>query len=323
MRTVATALGDVPVDELGPTLSHEHLFMNLMAERRGDGLVHDERLLIEELAVFASQGGGTIFDLTAAELTVGSTPDSDRDFTAAAGQTRNPRAVAGIQRISRETGVHVVLGAGRYRDPYLREEVVAELGVDGIAEEIVRDLTDGIPGTSARAGLIGEIGADKWYVSENEAVLFRGAAAAHRATGAAVYTHAARWHVGLEQVEILVGEGVAPDRIVVGHVDTVPTPGYAAQVAATGAYVGIDTINTANPHEVRRRIDQILELVRLGHLERILIAHDVCTLSQLRTYGGNGFGFILGDFRTALLAAGLSQDEFDEIVVANPRRLLD
>lgn len=322
MRTVATALGDLPLDQLGRTMTHEHLFMNLMAERRGDGLVSDEALLIEELQVLADQGGQTIFDLTASELTVGSTPDSDRDFTAAPGQTRNPRSVEGIQRISRATGINVVLGAGRYRDPYLREDVVAELGVDGIAEEIVRDLTEGIPGTTARAGLIGEIGADKWYVSENEAVLFRGAAAAHRATGAAVYTHAARWHVGLEQVEILVGEGVAPEKIVVGHVDTVPTPGYAAQVAATGVYVGIDTINTANSREVRRRIDQILELRRLGHLNRIVIAHDVCTLSQLAANGGNGFGFVLGDFRTQLLAAGLSEEEFESIVVSNPRTLL-
>lgn len=322
MRTVATALGDIPLDQLGRTLTHEHLFMNLMAERRGDGLVSDEALLIEELQVLADQGGRTIFDLTAAELTVGATADSDREFTAAAGQTRNPRTVEGIQRISRATGVNVVLGAGRYRDPYLREEVVAELGVEGIADEIVRDLTEGIPGTTARAGLIGEIGADKWYVSENEAVLFRGAAAAHRRTGAPVYTHAARWHVGLEQVGLLVGEGVTPDKIVVGHVDTVPTPGYAAQVAATGAYVGIDTINTANAREVRRRIDQILELTRLGHLERIVVAHDVCTLSQLAANGGNGFGYVLGDFRTAVIDAGLSDEEFETIVVDNPRRLL-
>jgi len=322
MRTVATALGEVPIDQLGRTLTHEHLFINLMAERRGDGLLHDEELLIDELQVLADQGGQTIFDLTASELTVGATPDSDRDFTAAPGQTRNPRAVEGIQRISRATGVNVVLGAGRYRDPYLREEIVAELGVEGIAAEMIRDLTEGIPGTTARAGLIGEIGADKWYVSETEAALFRGAAAAHAATGAVVYTHAARWHVGLEQVELLVGAGVAPEKIVVGHVDTVPTADFAARVAATGAYVGIDTINTANPREVRRRIDQILELVRLGYLERILVAHDVCTVSQLAAYGGNGFGFVLGDFRTALIAAGLDAAEFEEIVVGNPRRLL-
>lgn len=324
MSIVATALGEVSTDDLGPTLSHEHLFINMMQERRGDGLVHDEALLIDELNVFARQGGGTIFDLTTAELTPGSTPDSDPGFDAHHhGQTRNPKAVEGIQRISKSTGVHVVLGAGRYRDPFLPADLIQKVGVDGIADEMVRDLTEGIPGTTAKAGIIGEIGADRWYVSELEAQVFRASARAHLKTGAAVYTHAARWHVGLEQLEILRSEGADPTKIVIGHTDTVPTPGYALQLAKEGVFVGIDTINSKNPREVAHRVGQIMELVRAGYLERILLAHDVCVMSQLSAYGGNGFGFVLGGFRDALLAAGLDDGEFKEIITGNPARLLE
>lgn len=322
MPTIATALGAVSVESLGPTLTHEHLFMNLMPERRGDGLVHDEALLADELQFFADQGGRTIFDLTSAELTVGSTPDSTSDFTAAAGQTRNPRAVEGIQRISKRTGVHVVLGTGRYRDPFLQPELVAEIGVEGLKEEMVRDLTEGIPGTTARAGLVGEIGSDKWFVSENEAKVFRAAALAHHETGTVVYTHAARWHVALEQIDLLLSAGMDPGKVAIGHVDTVPTPGFARRVAERGVFVGIDTINTARPHEVRSRVAAVIELARSGYLDRILLAHDVCTASQLRANGGNGYGFILGAFREALLEGGLDAGEFDEIVIGNPQRLL-
>jgi predicted metal-dependent phosphotriesterase family hydrolase len=320
---IATAVGEINADDLGPTLSHEHLFINMMQERRGDGLVHDEGLLIEELAVFARQGGGAILDLTTAELTPGSTPDSDSGFDAHHhGQTRNPKAVEGIQRISRATGIHVVLGAGRYRDPFLSTELISRVGVDGIAEEMVRDLREGIPGTTAKAGIIGEIGADKWYVSESEATVFKAAAHAHLKTGAAIYTHAARWPVGLEQLAILRSEGADPTKIVIGHTDTVPTPGYATQLARHGVYVGIDTINSKNPREVGKRVDQVMELVREGYLERILLAHDVCLMSHLSAYGGNGFGFVLGGFRDALLAAGLGEGEFNEIMSGNPARLL-
>ncbi|MEW1931418.1 hypothetical protein AB0362_04480 [Rhodococcus sp. NPDC079359] len=323
MTDVATALGDIDASQLGKTLTHEHLFINMMQERRGDGLVHDETLLVDELAVFAAQGGGTIFDLTTAELTPGSTPDSDPNFDAQqVGQTRNPKAVAGIQRISRATGVHVVLGAGRYRDPFLSEALIGTQGVDGIAEEMIRDLTEGIPGTTAKAGLIGEIGADKWFVSEHEDVVFRASAKAHVQTNVPVYTHAARWQVGLEQLAILREEGADPAKIAIGHTDTVPTPGFALQIARQGAFVGIDTINSDNRREVAHRVDMVMELVREGYLQKILLAHDVCLMSQLSAYGGNGFGFVLGGFRQALLDAGLDKGEFDEIVTGNPARLL-
>ncbi len=322
MPLVPTALGDIQLSELGRTLSHEHLFMNLMLERRGDGLVHDEELLAEELAVFAAQGGRTIFELTTAELNVGSTPAGPPEFDAGSGQTRNPRAVEGIQRISRKTGINVLLGTGRYRDPYLRASVIDSLGVEGVAEEMIRDLTAGFPGTTARAALIGEVGADKWYISEQEACVFRAAARAHRETGAVVYTHAARWEVAFEQIDLLRREGVDPAKIAVGHVDTVPSADFVTRVAGTGVFVGVDTINSANLREVRHRVQCVLELVSHGYLDRVLLAHDVCLASQLRSNGGNGFGFVLGGFRDALLDAGLSETEFDEIVVMNPARLL-
>ena len=309
---------------MGVTLSHEHLFINLMAERRGDGLVHDEALLIKELSVFRAQGGGTIFDLTTAELTPGSTSDSEKGFDACQpGQTRNPKAVEGILRISQETGVHVVLGTGRYRDPFLQSGLILSLGPDGLAREMINDLQVGFPETDIRAGLIGEIGADKWYLSDLERTVFLAASIAHAETGAAIYTHAARWRVGLEQSDVLLSQGVAPNKIAIGHVDTVPDVDYALSLADRGHFVGIDTINSSNAHEVARRVEQVMALVNAGHQERILLAHDVCLSSQLQAFGGNGFAFVLSGFRQALLEAGLTSEQFSSITMDNPRNLLE
>ena len=320
---VETATGPLPLAELGPTLSHEHLFINLMAERRGDGLLNDEALMARELAVFKEQGGGAIFDLTTAELTPGSTLDSERDFDARQpGQTRNPRAVEGIRRISETTGVHVVLGTGRYRDPFIAPELVAHLGVDGLAAEMVHDLTVGFADTGIKAGLIGEVGADKWFISDVEEQVFRAAAAASLATGAPVYTHAARWKVGLDQSDLLTACGLAPEKIAIGHVDTVPSVDYAVELAERGHYVGIDTIYSDAAYHVEHRVAQVMALVAAGHLDRILLAHDVCVGSLLRAAGGHGFGFVMGEFRAALSAAGLSDADFMSIMVQNPARLL-
>ncbi|MFJ5306953.1 phosphotriesterase [Streptomyces sp. NPDC088350] len=320
--TVSTARGPVACQELGTVLPHEHLFINLMRERRGDGLIADEAAVTEELSVFTGLGGATVVDLTSAELTPGAAPDTGA-APPPSDASRDPANVLAVQRVAEATGLHVVLGTGHYRDPFLDRDWFDRHGADAIAEEIVRDLTEGFPGTGGiRAGIIGEVGCDKWYISAAEERSLRAAARAQRATGAGIHTHAARWPVGVAQLDLLASEGADPARIAVGHCDTVTAPGYAEQIARRGAYVGVDTINTDHPREVDHRVRMVLDLVRAGYIDNILLSHDVCLLSQLRAHGGGGYGFVHTGFRERLLAAGLDAGEFAHITTANPARLL-
>lgn len=320
--TVSTARGPVARQELGTVLPHEHLFINLMRERRGDGLIADEAAVTEELSVFTGLGGATVVDLTSAELTPGAAPDAGI-APPPPGASRDPANVLAVQRVAEATGLHVVLGTGHYRDPFLDRDWFDRHGADAIAEEIVRDLTEGFPGTGGiRAGIIGEVGCDKWYISAAEERSLRAAARAQRTTGAGIHTHAARWPVGVAQLDLLTSEGADPARIAVGHCDTVTAPGYAEQIARRGAYVGVDTINTDHPREVDHRVRMVLDLVRAGYIDNILLSHDVCLLSQLRAHGGGGYGFVHTGFRERLLAAGLDAGEFEHITTANPARLL-
>src|SRR6267143_249850 len=132
---VMTVTGPVGRDELGFVLPHEHVFIDLVREYRGSGLLNDEHLACQELGALKAAGGGTLVDLT---------PD-----------------------------------------------------------EIGRDITEGVRGTGVRAGIIGEIGADRRYISAAEERSFRAAARAHLKTGLTISTHAARWPVGLAQLKLL------------------------------------------------------------------------------------------------------------------------
>lgn len=319
MRGVQTVRGQVAAADLGITLPHEHVFANIMRERRGDGLMNDEDLMARELDVFVGQGGKTVVDLSSGELTLGSTVGSTAGRPTGSRDVDN---VAALVRISERTGLNIVLGAGHYRDPYLDEDYFDSNSVDAIADSIVIDLTEGIPGTAVRAGVIGEIGSDKWYISAREERSFRAAARASNRTNAGVYTHAARWPVGLAQLELLQEESVPPDRIVVGHVDTVPDPGYALALAARGAFIGIDTMYQDTPRAIEVRVSLVIELVGAGFADRILLSQDVCVTSQLRSSGGPGFGHVLGAFRRAVLAAGIEEEVFDGMVVGNAARFL-
>ncbi len=49
-------------------LPHEHVFIDLVSEYRGSGLLNDEHLACQELLALRVAGGGTLVDLTLDEI---------------------------------------------------------------------------------------------------------------------------------------------------------------------------------------------------------------------------------------------------------------
>lgn len=318
MPTVMTHRGEMDASQLGITLPHEHFFVNIMKERR-EALLADEGRILEEARVFVEQGGTSLFELTNNTVAVGAL-STHRGHS----EGRISRPVENIEacvRVADAAGITMVMATGFYREPYLDEVVLNEYSTNQLADFIVRDLMEGYPGTNVRAGIIGEIGANKGFVSAMEERSFRAAARASVRTNRAIYTHAVFWPVALQQIEILTEEGVDLSRVAVAHTDTVPTKGYAVELARHGVYIGIDSIQSANPAAVAHRVEQVTSLIQAGFLERILISHDLCMPAHLRANGGNGFGFVLGGFKSALREAGVTEEEFDVIVRDNPARL--
>ena len=70
------------------------------------------------------------------------------------------------------------------------------------------------------------------------------------------------------------------------------------------------------------RIETVVEQIRRGHLERILISHDVAFKICLTEYGGHGYGHILENIVPRFLQAGLSREQIDTILIENPKRFL-
>lgn len=328
MNYVNTARGPVALSKLGLTLTHEHIFLNLLREFRGTGLLNDSGLMEQELIAFVDAGGGTIVELTPAELTVGASPDPSgyfrgtRDSGYADHGSRTVNNVLELRQLSEKTGVNLVLGTGHYRDPYFDSGWLAHRTVDEIAERLICDLRDGFPGTDVRAGIIGEIGFDKWHSSPIEERSFRAAGRAHRSTGVTISTHAPNWPMGIPQLDLLAEEGVDPRRVIVGHCDTINIPEYHLALAERGAFVQFDTIRGGSSYDVSLRADFVMCLVRAGYIDQILLSHDVCRRDHLKALGGFGFVYILNEFRSVLLKLGLESGQIDHILFDNPRRAL-
>jgi phosphotriesterase-related protein len=306
---VETVRGPIDPASLGFTLPHEHTAISLWhIPNRWDywELRRDEPVITDELQRFATAGGTALVDLTLP------------------GVGRDP---AWLVRLSEATGLHIVMGAGWYREAhYPIESLIDRRSVDDLADEIVRDATDGVGGSGVRAGIIGEIGTDKPWLSAREERVHRAAARAAVRTGLAITTHAVQSRVGLDQLAVFEAEGADLTRVVIGHADSYPDGAYHRAIVDRGATVEFDFLGMSftplERHGEGRIVESICDLLARGHVERILLSQDVCHDSQLTRYGGNGYTYLVDTFLPRLREAGVSDDEIRTITIDNPRRLL-
>jgi phosphotriesterase-related protein len=310
MASVVTVTGPVAARDLGFTLIHEHIFLDLTRDVLGrNSLLNDPELAYRELLLYKQAGGSTLVDQT-----TGGLRGHDHDIT----PTKHALA---IRDMARRVGLQIVLGAGWYREPYY-ERRLWRAKTDQIAEELERDVTQGIDGTDVRAGLLGEIGSHFTWISPVEERVFRAVARAHRRTGVTIATHALNSPVGLDQLDILQEEGVDPRRVIVGHAHSYPVHEYHVALAKRGAFLSFDRMGFPQPYEHERMLQGIKMLVDAGLVGHVVLSQDVCWRTDYVAYGGRGYAFVADGLRPELRQLGISDEAYHRMTVDNPRRAL-
>ena len=338
---IQTVLGPVPPSELGPTTTHEHLYIDFSfmfrpaqdspAPELADAPItlenvgwvrrnyHSNRsnlhltdldTTIKEVAMYRDAGGGAIVDATTI------------------GIGRNPEALA---RISRESGVHVIMGAGFYVDA-VHPADMTQRTVEDLAREMSADITEGVAGSGIKAGIIGEMGCT-WPLTVNERKTLSAAAIAQRETGAAVLIHPGRHpDAPAEILALLANAGADLSRVIMGHLDrTVFEFDALRRIAESGCYLEWDLFGNEGSYYPLAEIDmpsdaQRLDFVRriadAGYGDRIVIAQDIFTKHRLVTYGGHGYGHILENIVPRMRRKGFTEAEIRAITVNNPAHAL-
>lgn len=303
---IHTVLGEIDPAELGPTMMHEHTLIDLEASY-GDynAIVTDEAMLQSELRRYRDAGGSAIVDVTPSHL------------------GRNPE---GMARISRESGVHVVMGGGWYRREYHPAEI-AGTSTNALADQIIAEFRDGVGATGIRPGLIGELGTGRGPVmSLGEERAFRAVARAQQQVGFSISTHTTHYgELAFEQIEVLREEGVPPDRIVIGHLGEYVGARDVVSIAETGVNVQIDHVgrpSTGGMISDVQRAKNVAEVVRAGHVAQLTVSMDICANSQMHARGGHGYDHLLLNFVPLLREEGVSDSDIAQILVENPRRIL-
>ncbi len=298
---IHTVLGEIEPAALGRTLMHEHIFCDFYrVTGRLNELLNDEALAVAELELLRQAGGGALVEAT--------TPDLGRNAQA-------------LRRVSQQTGLHIIMGCGWYRQPFYPPEI-DQLPTDQLADILIAELSEGLAGTDIRAGIIGEIGINLDYASAQEERVLRAAARAQKATGAPLTTHASMYPVGLAQLDILRDEGVDMSRVIIGHCDTYLEQAYHLAILEAGAYVQFDTVGRQHMNPYARRAEAFVELLRLGWGEQLLLSSDRCFRSDLRAFGGVGYAHVITSFFDMLRAEGVDDATLDTITIENPRRVL-
>jgi len=335
---IQTVLGLIEPEALGRTLMHEHVLCdirppgtrsdndlgpeitleNVWQINYGRGLKRAGRkymLDLEDIAraeveMMKHDGGDAIVELTCGGLS----PDP-----------------AGLKRIAEGTGVHLVMGCGYYVNDY-QDPKNHDRPVDDFAEEMIGQILHGAWGTDVRAGMIGEIGCQSPWTDTEKRVM-QAALIAASETGASINVHPGRHPDQPQEVaDFIAAAGHPTDGIVISHIDrTVFDEPRLLKLADSGvtiefdlfgqesSYYGLSDIDMPND---ATRLKLIRALIDHGHLDRVVISHDICYRTRLASFGGHGYGHIFRNVVPMMKKRGYSADEIDAILVRNPRRLL-
>jgi phosphotriesterase-related protein len=317
---VQTYGGPVDPDELGVTLIHEHIFVrNAELETNMPDPEWDvERAVeaaVEGLTALRALGVRTVVDLTV--------PGLGRDV----------RLVA---EVAARAPVNLVAATGWYT-PNVLPTYFAFHGpgrtideADPLIELFLRDIREGIAGTSVRAGVL-KVMTDADGITPDVARVMAAAAVAHRETGVPITTHS---HPasgnGRAQQAFLAERGVAPERVVIGHSGDTDDLDYLRQLMDNGSTIGLDRFGMEHVFPDDRRMRTVIALLEMGYADRIVLSHDAAFYSHVTPPSWRGrnaprwrMDTIARHVIPALRDAGVSTEQIDQMLVANPRRILE
>lgn len=335
MDYVQTVLGKISPEELGFTLTHEHILWDLrfylpknkskiineelrldnVGEMPYDRMAYPENLYqdsidvaVMELEYYKRQGGVSICD------------------NGSYGLKADPKK---LREISKLSGVHILKGTGRYLSYTLPPEVAFN-DVDRLAEIFIKDIREGVGGTDIKCGFIGEIGVESG-VPEVSRISLASAAIAQKETGAAILIHQPGTERHVDKIfKILTDNGADLTKVVMCHCDPyIPDSDYIDHIAKCGAYISSDYFgldielgNKPLPTTDNDRILMLYEQIKRGNLSKILISHDTAYKFMLKSYGGRGYAHIPKRILEYMRAFGFEKEWIERICIENPRKML-
>lgn len=257
-----TVLGSLDASKLGFTLAHEHIadgpdVLNRWPKAWG-GKAEFVAKAVEKLKLVQAAGVSTVVDLTTYDV---------------------GRHIRFLEEVSRKTGLNIIASTGqRFFPPNFPDVSMPSRTVAGLTEFFMKEIEQGIDGTSIKAGVI-KIGIMTQNVTALEEIGLRAAARASKATGVPIRTHtnAAR-RAGESQAAILEDEEVNPARVSFDHSDDSGDMDYFLSLVRRGYSLSMDHvhrgISSKSGPSFERRAECIKLLVDTGFADKLFLSQD-------------------------------------------------
>jgi phosphotriesterase-related protein len=313
---VQTVLGPIAADQLGFTLSHEHIVCGSPGVVRAwPALYGGREALLDRaqgiLVRVREDGVRTMVDATTFDL---------------------GREVDLLVEASRASGVHIVAASGMWLAP---SPAIQVRTTQQLTDWFTADVETGLDGTDVRAGII-KVASETELTPMEERIL-EAAARAHAATGVPILTHSlARVRMGEQQAAVLERFGVDRGRVVIGHTDDATDIDYPLALLDRGYLLGFDRLPNGRLPEygtqtVEARMDMLTALAARGYADRIVLSHDdpiwagvLSDEDQRRHIESNPdvISFIPRTVLPGLRERGVSEADIEAMTVRAPRRWL-
>jgi len=310
MTTINSVLGPIDSSNLGFTLTHEHIitaFAGALSDFPEVVVGHPLEHAVSVLKKAKEGGVDTIVDMTTVDL------GRDIDFFIEA---------------SRQSGVNIVACAGWWLDiPRFFDGITS----DQLAEIFVREITKGIAGTNARAGVL-KAASDINGPTKSEEIVLRAVARAHLKTGVPIVIHSySPDQIARQQLPILQSEGVQLKYVKVDHSNDTNNINYLHWLLEQGCYLGLDRYpgRLMNPMERTRVLKQLIDE---GYAGRLCLSHDCSaaytvpgriTVEQKEAANPYRFLYIPKVVFPWLKEMGVSESVINRLCIDGPRNFFE
>lgn len=300
---IQTVNGEISPEELGITMCHEHLALDLSPVRGDkDSDFDDTELILDEIRKMKAYGVKSIVEVTCNDM---------------------GRDAEKLRLYSKECGIHIIAATGFYLEEY-HSDKVREASPEELSEIFCKDIWEGIDGTDIKAGVIGEVASGNPSMGPSEKNVLIAAALAGKQTGLAVTTHCQLGKLAMEQEKLFEKYGMNPAKVVLGHLDLANDRIYYEEVLKTGVNIGFDTIGKTAYLSDEDRADNLMWLLERGWEEQIVLSQDISRKSYLSNGGKySGYMTVMKDFVPLLRERGIQSGTLNKLLIDNPARIFD
>jgi len=310
-RQVQLTDGQIDCPALGRTLIHEHVLVGMPGwnlDLKAPKFVRAEALAraVDRLQELQSHHCNTIVDPCPIDL---------------------GRDVEFVAEVAQKAGVNIVCATGVYNEAEGIPYTFRSMPREDILELFVKEITEGVGDTGIKMGVI-KIATGHNPASEYEQKMIGVAAEASRITGVPIISHTDIASHGHQQVDLVEAHGGRADCLVVGHSGDRDDPAYQISIAKRNAFVGLDRFGLEMILPDALRMKNLVELVRAGYRDRILVSqdHPLCLLGRMGPELAKlapkwSITHLFERILPGLGELGLSAQDVEKILVDNPRQL--